>query len=403
MKYAVLVGDGMSDSPVPQLDGKTPLEAANIPNMDSISHDGKMGLVRTIPSGFGPDSYVGNLTLLGYDPALYFSGRSSVEAANIGVELRDKDVAFRCNFVTIVGDIMEDFSAGHLPTEQAAELIEALNKSLGGPAISFYTGTSYRHLLVVDSSQIPDGDVKRLKAVQCTPPHDISGQKVLTYLPRGEGSGLLRDLMEQAIDVLATHPANIRRMAEGRKPANWIWLWGQGWKPQVPPFAEFYGITGAAISAVDLVKGLAKCMGLEVIKVPGATGYLDTNYLGKAEYGLQALERHDFVYIHVEAPDEASHEGDPLLKVKAIEQFDELVVGTVLRGIKKFPEWRIMVTPDHMTSLKERTHLPDEVPFAMAGTGIERDNSERYSEHTASSSGLAYLEGHELMHHFIRG
>jgi len=403
MKYAVLVGDGMSDSPVEQLGGKTPLEAANTANMDSIARDGKAGLLRTIPPGFGPDSYVGHLTLFGYDPNIYFSGRSSVEAANIGVELGEKDISFRCNLVTIVNDIMEDFSAGHIETEEAKELIETLQESLGGSGISFHVGTSYRHLLVVDTSELQDADANKLRSLQCTPPHDISGKKMLSHLPRGEGSGLLRDLMEQAVGVLASHPTNIMRMAEGRKPANWIWLWGQGWKPQMPSFAELYGVTGAVISAVDLVKGLAKCVGLDVVDVPGATAYFDTNYIGKAEYGLRVLEKQDLVYIHVEAPDEASHEGDPELKVKSIEQFDDLVVGNVLRGMKRFDEWRVLVTPDHMTSLDTRTHAADEVPFAMAGTGVESDLSQQYDERTAAGSGLAFLEGQDLMAHFIKG
>ena len=402
MKYAFLVGDGMSDSPIDQLGGKTPLEAAHIPNMHSIARRGKTGLVRTIPRGQAPGSYVGNLTLLGYDPALYYSGRASAEAANIGVELGNKDVAFRCNLVTIVDEVMEDFSAGHIPTGEAAELIKALDAALGTGAVAFRAGTSYRHLLVVHADQLEEIDVTQLKAINCTPPHDISGQKVLGHLPRGEGSAVLRDLMEQALGVLSSHPVNIKRMAEGKKPANWIWPWGQGWKPQMPPFLEHYGVTGAVISAVDLVKGLGKGIGLEVVDVPGATGYLDTNYAGKAEHGLRALERHDFVYLHVEAPDEASHEGNLELKMKAIEQFDELVVGTVLRGLEQFDEWRILVTPDHATSLKKRTHVGDEVPFAMAGTGIEPDSCELYDERTASSSGLAFLEGHELMPYFIR-
>jgi len=402
MKYAFLVGDGMSDSPIDQLGGKTPLEVAHIPHMDSIAREGKTGVVRTIPRGHAPGSYVGNLTLLGYDPALYYSGRASAEAANIGVELGDKDVAFRCNLVTVVDEIMEDFSAGHIATDEAAELIEVLDASLGSPAVTFRVGTSYRQLVVIHANDLDDMDAGRLKAINCTPPHDISGQKVLAHFPRGEGSGLLRDLMEQAIGILSSHPVNIKRMAEGKKPANWIWPWGQGWKPQMPPFLDHYGVSGAVISAVDLVKGLGKCVGLEVVAVPGATGYLDTNYLGKAEYGLRTLEKHDFVYIHVEAPDEASHEGDPQLKIKAIEQFDELVVGTVLRGVAKFDEWRVLVTPDHTTSLKKRTHVSDEVPFAMSGTGIDRDSSEQYDERTASSSGLAFLDGHELMPYFIR-
>jgi len=403
MKYAVLVGDGMSDSPVDQLDGKTPIEAANTPNMDAIAREGKTGLLRTIPSGFGPDSYVGNLSLFGYDPNVYFSGRSSLEAANIGVELGDKDISFRCNLVTIVNDVMEDFSAGHISTEEAKELIETLQASLGSSGVSFHVGTSYRHLLVVDTSALEDVDANNLKSLQCTPPHDISGQKVLSYLPRGEGSGLLRDLMEQAVSVLSSHPANIMRMAEGMKPANWIWFWGQGWKPQMPSFTERYGVTGAVISAVDLIKGLAKCIGLDVVIVPGATAYFDTNYIGKAEYGLRALERRDLVYIHVEAPDEASHEGNPKMKVEAIEHFDDRVVGNVLRGLKRFDEWRVLVTPDHMTSLAKMTHTADEVPFAIAGTGVEPDSSLQYDERTAASSGLAFLEGHDLMAHFIKG
>ncbi len=397
MKYAILIGDGMADFPLDELEGRTPLDVADVPNMDEIVRRGVIGMVSTTPEGYPPGSYSGNMSLLGYDPRKYYCGRAPIEAANIGVELGDDDVAFRCNCVTLADGKMDDFSAGKISTEEAAELIAALDETLGRDGISFHAGTSYRHLTVFGPPALSVAELDALAETKCTPPHDISGQAVEGYLPSGNGARLLRDIMEKSVGVLNGHPVNKRRERENKPPANSVWFWGQGRRPRMPLFRNVYGVNGAVISAVDLVKGFGRCLGLDVVEVPGATGYLDTNYAGKGEYALKVLEGHDWVYLHVESPDEASHEGSAKLKIRAIEDFDRHVVGTVLRGIETFGDYRIMVLPDHITSIATRTHAGEPFPYAMAGTGITPGGATEFSEKSGASAGTDVVEGHTLM------
>ncbi|MGC9515241.1 cofactor-independent phosphoglycerate mutase, partial [Methanocrinis sp.] len=322
MKLVVLLGDGMADHPIEKLGGKTPLEAAETPNMDRIARQGRGGLACNVPAGMPPGSDVANLSVMGYDPRRYYSGRAPLEAAAMGVALGPQDVAFRCNLVNVDLEkrIMVDYSAGHISSEEGSELIAALAKAQ--PDIRLYPGVSYRNLLVQEKN---DG-----LSADCTPPHDIAGQPIDEHLPQGEGAAPLREMMLESIPLLEEHPVNLRREKEGKRPANMIWLWGQGKAPSMPRFREIWGIEGAVISAVDLLKGMGVYAGLEVIEVSGATGVLDTNYEGKVAACLGALDRVDFVYLHVEAPDEMGHDGDLDKKIEAIRRFDERIVGPVL-------------------------------------------------------------------------
>ncbi len=402
MKYVVLIGDGMSDWASPELDGKTPLQAAFTPNMDRLAGEGTIGVVKTIPEGLPPGSDVANLSILGYDPAKHFTGRAPLEAASMGVELGDADVAFRCNLVTLKFNKertrahMEDYSAGHITSDEARVLIEALQEELGSEEFRFYPGVGYRHLMVWRNGEA---------GAECTPPHDMLGKEVTDYLPLGKGCSCLQDMMLRSVDILEKHEINRKRVSDGKNPANSIWLWGQGRKPDIPSFRDKYGVSGALVSAVDLTKGLGIYAGLKILNVPGATGYLDTNYVGKAEASLKALETVDFVYIHVEAPDEAGHSGKVEDKVKAIEDFDALVVGTVLRGMRAFDGYRILLMPDHATPLKLRTHSKEPVPFVIfdstVGNGAWKGG---FSEDILEAEGALRLErGHELMGYFIEG
>jgi 2,3-bisphosphoglycerate-independent phosphoglycerate mutase len=392
MKYVVLLGDGMADHPLDSLDGKTPLQAAYRPNMDQVAREGRSGLVRTVPGGMPPGSDVANLSVMGYDPQRYYSGRAPLEAAAMGVELAGGDIAFRCNFVTVIDGIMVDYSAGHITSEEGKELIKSLQPLVPGGRL--FSGVSYRNLLVLKAGA---------KAV-CTPPHDITDRLIGDYLPKGQDSSLLREIMEASVPVLANHPVNLKRIAQGKRPANMIWLWGQGGAPSMPTFQERFSLKGAMISAVDLLKGIGVYAGLEVIDVPGATGNIDTNYQGKVQAALEALTRLDFVYLHVEAPDEAGHEGDAELKVKAIELFDQEVVGPIIRGLKEAGgDWRICLLPDHATPISIRTHTDELVPFAMMGEGIEPDGVRAFDEEAAKRGGYRAVEGMELMELLVKG
>jgi len=386
MKLIVLLGDGMADLPLEVLGGRTPLQAAEKPNMERLARQGRSGLARTVPEGFAPGSDVANLSVLGYDPAECYTGRAPLEAAAMNVHLGPDDIAFRCNFVTIDNGLMKDYSAGHISTEEGQELIEALAPLMPGQRL--YPGVSYRNLLVLQAGA----------RAECTPPHDISGQPVEEHLPRGQDSELLVALMEAARPVLERHQVNRRRIAAGKRPANAIWLWGQGPAPAMPSFAEKYGLSGAMISAVDLLKGIGRYAGLEVIDVPGATGNIDTNYQGKVDATLEALKSRDFVYLHIEAPDEAGHEGEIDLKVRAIELFDEKVVGPVLQALEKSGEdWRVLLMPDHATPISIKTHSSDPVPFTIAGSGIEPDEVERFDELAAQRGEYGLVEATELV------
>jgi len=398
MKYIVLLGDGMADEPLQELDGKTPLEHAKTPNMDRLAREGQVGLVETIPPGFHPGSDVANLSVFGYDPASCYTGRAPLEAASMGIDLGPDDVAFRMNLVFLMHNYgklyMGDFTAGHISTEEAGKIIETLQEELGGDEFSFHAGVSYRHLMVWR------GGKDQLKF---TPPHDLTYQTIEDHLPKGEGAEELIHLITSAQMLLNTHPVNARRKLEGKTLANSIWLWGHGRAPRMETLNAKFGLTGAVISAVDLIKGIGIYAGLDVINVPGATGYLDTNYLGKAEYALEALKSRDFVYLHVEAPDEAAHEGSLEKKIEAIEAFDEKVVGTVLAGLPSLGDYRVLVLPDHPTPVRKMTHSSDPVPFIMYDSGSSLANgAAAYHEKAAKASGVHLMDGQELMDKFIR-
>ena len=374
MKYVILIGDGMADEPIAELGGSTVLQKARTPNMDYIAAHGKAGLAQTVPEGMHPGSDVANMSIVGYDPKKYYSGRAPLEAASMGIGLDADDVAFRCNLITIEDGMIADYSSGHISSDEARELIQAVDADLGKDGISFYPGISYRHLMVTKN--------KLGAETACTPPHDVIGEKKDDRMPKGKDSKLLCELIDASMPILEKHPVNLKRIAAGKRPGNSIWLWGQGGAPAFPLFKDLYGKTGAIISAVDLVKGIGTYAGFDVIDVPGATGYLDTNYRGKAEYALQALKDHDFVVVHVEAPDEAGHMGDTKAKIQAIEDFDEHVVGTILNGVNAMTEdVTILVMPDHPTPVHLRTHTSEPIPFAIYSTNEQQpDNARAFNE-----------------------
>ncbi len=397
MKYIVLVGDGMADYPIKELGERTPLEAARTPNMDFIAQHGRLGRIKTIPDKMSPASDVANISILGYDPQKYYTGRGPLEAANLGIDLEDDDVAFRCNLITASADTLIDYSAGHISSKEAALLIKYIDQKLGTNTINFYPGVSYRHLMLVKR-----GTDEHLEDLECRPPHDISGQSILKNLPKGDSAGLLIKLMQDSRGVLENHEINQIRIDLKENPANMIWLWGQGKKPNMPTFMEKYGLAGSVISAVDLIKGLGKILGLEVVNVAGATGYYDTDYEGKAKAALKVLKDKDFVFVHVEAPDEAGHNGELREKITAIERFDQLVVGTILNAFKNRKNFRILVLPDHATPLALKTHTADIVPFGIFGKGCVAGSFSVYSEKEAEKSELYFEKGNELMEYFIK-
>ncbi len=400
MKYILLVGDGMADRPCDELGGRTILEASNTPNMDAIAAKGRIGLVSTVPDGMVPASDVANMSIMGYDPKLYYTGRGPLEAANNGISIKEGEVIFRCNTVTVSDDTMVDYSAGHITTKESVLLIEELQKTLGGKGVTFYPGIGYRHLVALDmGSKEKAAEFLKLK---CTPPHDITGQKFKKFLPKGKEADIILDLMEKSRVVLAKTDVNKVRIDLNENPANMIWLWGQGVKPVVPSFREQFNMTGAVISAVDLINGMGKIIGLDVIKVPGATGYYDTNYKGKGEYAIEALKNMDFVFVHVEAPDEAGHNGDLRAKITAVENFDRYVVGTILDEFKDKTDYRILVLPDHATPVKLRTHTGEPVPFAICGSGITPDGATCFTEQSAKSTELFFDQGSKLMAYLTR-
>lgn len=397
MKYIILLGDGMADRPLEELKGKTPLEHANIPNMDTIARRGTVGLIDTIPPGFTPGSDVANLSVLGYDPALYHTGRAPLEAASMGIHLDADDVAFRCNLVTL-GDgenpVMADFTAGHITSGEGQEIVQLLNEELGSKVCSFYPGVGYRHLMVRRKGPL---------SLRTVPPHDIVGLSIGDHLPQGDGADEITELMQRSRELLSRHPINRRRTAEGRAPANAIWLWGEGGAPVIEPLTARYGITGGVISAVDLLRGIGYYAGLEVLVVEGATGYTDTNYEGKAEKALEYLASHDFVFLHVEAPDEMGHEGNLEGKVKSLEDFDKKIVGPILREAGKFGDFRIAVLSDHPTPLSVKTHVSDPSPIAVYSSIASENlsNGTSFGETTAGRSGILISPGHRFMDTFI--
>ncbi|VAW34512.1 Predicted functional analog of homoserine kinase [hydrothermal vent metagenome] len=398
MKYIILIGDGMSDNPIERLGGKTTLQAACTPMMDRIAMGGEFGLFSSVPEGYPPGSDVANLSILGYAPAKYYTGRAPLEAASIGVELAKGDVAFRCNLVTIGGGeegrVMADYSAGHISTEEAAKIIATLDKEFKADGVRFYTGTSYRHLMVW-----ADGKSN----YKMTPPHDISDQVIAPeHLPTGDGVEMIMHLMERSVELLKDHPVNEARRAAGKNTADCIWLWGQGRAPRMPTFKDSYNISGGIISAVDLMKGIGIFAGLEVIEVEGVTGYIDTNYKGKAEAALDSLDRNDFVCVHVEAPDEAGHQGKLEDKLQAIEDFDAKIVAPVFNGaVDKFGAdgFKLMVITDHPTPVELKTHTSDAVPFAIYGGG--EPSGLTFSEVEARKSSNKKTEPGEFIKEFL--
>ncbi len=396
MKYIVVVPDGAADYPLDILGGKTPFEVADTPYMDSLAKNGVLGRVKTVPKGFIPSSDVANLSLLGYAPSKYYCGRGPFEAANLGVDLGYNDIAFRCNLITESEGKLVDYSAGHIRNKEAKILLEHLNKELGTEEVEFYPGTSYRNLMVYRG-----GAQYELENLQYFAPHDIMGKKIERYLPKGKNAGKLIDLMKKSQKILSEHPINTVRIDLGENPANMIWFWGGGQNPAMPSFKDQFGMNGAVISAVDLIKGIGKIIGLEVLQVEGATGYYDTNYVGKAKAALDALNRVDFVFVHIEATDEAGHNQDTRMKITCLERIDKLVVGTIMNGLSG-TDYRIMVVPDHPTPIEKRTHTDEPVPFVMSGKGIQKGHFAGYCENEAANSSMYFDQGPELLAYFLK-
>lgn len=410
MKYVVVIGDGMVDEPLAELDGKTPLQKSKTPNMDFLAKNGVCGMLQTVPTGMEPGSDVANLSIMGYDPKKYYTGRGPLEAASIGAEMKKNDVAFRCNFITRENGILADFNAGHISTIEAAQLIESLNQSFYSYG-KFYLGTSYRHLFIYN-----DENASQLKS---TPPHDVVGEPIQEHLLKtGEDvdgsenrdtlknlAQKLNELMYKSSDVLEEHPTNQKRINDGKNPGNMIWLWGQGPAPQLPSFKEKYNLNGATITGVDLIKGIGTYLGLTNIRVPGATGFYDTDYCGKAKYALEALEEHDLIFIHVEAPDEAGHAGDVYEKIKAIERIDQRILGKLIKELPSLDDYALAVLPDHPTPINIRTHTSNPIPYAMYTPDGPADNTDRYDEPSVlksfKESSKNIMEGYKFLNLFL--
>ena len=388
MKYVLIVPDGMADDPIDELDGRTPMMVAKTPNIDAITRAGVVGRVRTVPEGMPPGSDVAALSIMGYDPAKYYTGRAPLEAANQGIDLGPRDVAFRCNLITTDGEHIVDYSAGEISTPEAAELIRVIRDRLGSSQLEFYPGISYRHLMVWRGGSAD---------VHTTPPHDVMGQPLQANMPEGDGEDRLRQLIWDSYEILQGHEINRRRVGEGKNPANMIWLWGQGYAPSLTSFPLAHGVNGAVISAVDLLRGIARLAGLRAPAVPGATGRLDTNWAGKAAAARAALENLDFVMVHVEAPDECGHQGDLEGKIRAIELTDREIVGPVWEAAQGFAEARILLLPDHYTPIALRTHVGKPVPFLLSGAGIPADGIDRLTENNAEESSMMVDEGWTLI------
>jgi 2,3-bisphosphoglycerate-independent phosphoglycerate mutase len=407
MKYAIVIPDGCADEPQASLQGRTPLQAAATPNMDRIARTGLVGRSNNVPDSLTPASDVATLSLFGYDPLLVYTGRAPLETAAMGIPLGPDDWAIRCNLVHVAHGLMRDFTAGHITSEEGRPLIEAMQAACGGPAsrfvggltgrLEFHPGVSYRNILVYRG----EGGAPFGAATKSQPPHDVPDRPIADHLPTGPGADLLRAVMERSRGVLGPHPVNEARRKAGKRDASQVWLWGQGRAPSLRSFAEVYGKRGAILSAVDLVRGVGVLLGWKRIDVPGATGYLDTDYAAKGRYGVAALAEHDLVCVHVEAPDEASHEGKAEEKVKALEQIDRHIVGPLLEALPRHGDWRILVSPDHRTTLRTRAHAYGAVPFAIAGTGIASRGQPSYDEAVAAASDVAFDKGHEMIRLFL--
>lgn len=395
MKYIVLLGDGMADYPVPELGDKTPLQVANKPTIDQIARLGRCGTFITVPEDMPPGSEVANLTVLGYDPRRYYQGRGVIEAASLGVALEPDDVALRCNLICIKDSRIKNHSAGHITTEEAAILIEEVNRQLSRPTVRFYPGFTYRHLCVLKQAS-PE--------VECFPPHDYVGEKALDLLPRAKTPSaektaqLLRELLLHSWEILPGQAVNLNRTLQGKDPANSLWFWSPGKRPQMPTFRRLYGLTGAVITAVDLIKGLGVYAGFDIINVAGATGLIDTNYEGKADACLEALSNHDFIYLHLEAPDEAGHSRDVRQKIQAIELFDSRLVSRVMAGLEKRGiEAVVAVLPDHPTPVSKGTHTHGAVPVAMYHPRLVPDSVDRFDEYSVKTGALGELHGDQFI------
>lgn len=400
MKYVVVLCDGMADYPVPALGGKTPMMVAKKPHIDALAAKAEVGLVRTVAPGLKPGSDVANMSVLGFDPHRFYTGRSPLEAASIGIDMKDSDVSLRTNLVTLsdkgepfADKVIEDYCADDISTEEAHQLIEAVQADFGGGEYDFYTGVSYRHCLIWHGGTTELGNM--------TPPHDITGKVIGPHLSTAETARPLLEMMEKSFDLLKDHPVNKARVAAGRRPANCIWLWGEGKRPALQPFEALYGIKGGMVSAVDLLKGIANCAGMEVAEVPGATGYIDTDFEGKAKAALDLLTRNDLVYVHFEAPDECGHRNEPENKVKAIEMIDSRVLPILEEGLEQYEDYKILLLPDHPTPIVTRTHASDPVPYLLYQKSAPKTGVDTINEETAKATGIYMENGPAMMPHFL--
>ena len=400
MKYVVVLCDGMADYPVPALGGKTPMMVAKKPHIDALAAKAEVGLVRTVAPGLKPGSDVANMSVLGFDPHRFYTGRSPLEAASIGIDMKDSDVSLRTNLVTLsdkgepfADKVIEDYCADEISTEEARQLIEAVQAAFGGGEYDFYTGVSYRHCLIWHGGTTELGNM--------TPPHDITGKVIGPHLSTAETARPLLEMMEKSFDLLKDHPVNKARVAAGRRPANCIWLWGEGKRPALQPFEALYGIKGGMVSAVDLLKGIANCAGMEVAEVPGATGYIDTDFEGKAKAALDLLTRNDLVYVHFEAPDECGHRNEPENKVKAIEMIDSRVLPILEEGLEQYEDYKILLLPDHPTPIVTRTHASDPVPYLLYQKSAPKTGVDTINEETAKATGIYMENGPAMMPHFL--
>lgn len=400
MKYVVVLCDGMADYPVPALGGKTPMMVAKKPHIDALAAKAEVGLVRTVAPGLKPGSDVANMSVLGFDPHRFYTGRSPLEAASIGIDMKDSDVSLRTNLVTLsdkgepfADKVIEDYCADDISTGEARQLIEAVQAAFGGGEYDFYTGVSYRHCLIWHGGTTELGNM--------TPPHDITGKVIGPHLSTAETARPLLEMMEKSFDLLKDHPVNKARVAAGRRPANCIWLWGEGKRPALRPFEALYGIKGGMVSAVDLLKGIANCAGMEVAEVPGATGYIDTDFEGKAKAALDLLKRNDLVYVHFEAPDECGHRNEPENKVKAIEMIDSRVLPILEAGLEQYEDYKILLLPDHPTPIVTRTHASDPVPYLLYQKSAPKTGVDTINEETAKATGIYMENGPAMMPHFL--
>ncbi|GAB1476047.1 cofactor-independent phosphoglycerate mutase [Bacillota bacterium] len=402
MKYLILVTDGAGDEPIAALGGKTPLEAAELKNINRLAAEGTVGMVSTIPAGMAPGSDTANLSVMGYDPRIYHTGRSPLEAVSMGIDMSQTDVAYRCNLVTLSGSgeyedlTIKDHSAGDISTEEASELIKDIDDAFGDAFIKFYPGFSYRHAMIVKNGSTE---------YDLTPPHDVLEQRAGDYLPKGPGADFIAKMMKESYKLLSNHPVNIKRIEKGQNPANSIWIWGQGKKPALTPIYEKYKVSGVTISAVDLIKGIGICAGLGAVSVEGATGTIHTNYEGKTQAAIRAFEEgNDFVFLHLEGPDECSHQGDLAGKIKCLELIDEKIAGPLAEYLKNTGQgYRFLILPDHQTPVRMRTHLGEPVPFVLYDSSApEKADPARVYGETSASKGMFFANGYELTDYLFR-